>query len=424
MSSKRKERIKSFVLGLLVILLLFQIRIAWTYEWNGEDDPFAAITQFFNKAAGNMKEIESSITYPIELAVCSENGFYAKRSGDMQSDFNTILPILQNAMQKAGAFSQVNDFGDDLQQPLVYVKYSGEIPLPFFCRWSGIKEERQDLMFSGLMVVQTKKNGYRIYLRDSQNQQLYMAKTSIDDQLFLKCTDSFSACGGGFAADFGYIHFLPETIVIDGTEDFSILKASIPEFDENDSQNSKQKLLEAFSYNPYTVKNYQDNDGKTTVFVENQSTLCLGQDGHVVFEANSLNGGIDVIGDQEDMQIACGEFAYSIVNKILESIGGGEAYMSAMKSEDSNITSYEFQSIVSGIPVDDMVHGYLAKLYFRNQKLIQADIYLRQYKETGETLSLMPAKQLAQMVTGTKEITVRYTDTGGTRILPQWEQAN
>ena len=422
--NRKKEQIKNIVLAALILLLLGQIKLTWTYGSHGQQgNVFSAVGQLFGKTAIGLDQEMDCAAYPIELAVCSENGFYAKRSGDMQGDFSSVIPILQCALQRVGEFAKVEDFGEDLDQPLIYVRYDGEIPLSLLCDWIGCQDQAWDFTLGSLLVVRRTDGDSFLYLRDSRTHVLYRAKTEVDQPLFTQYTNIFSVGGGGFAWQLQYNKLLPESLIMDGTEKFSILRASVPAFDESGSQNSKQQLLEAFSYNPYTVKSYEENAGTATVFVENQSTLTLGKDGHVVFEANNLGGGISVTPEDGDTMAECGEYAGEMVQNVLKSFGGGRAYLAGVY-QDGDVTSFVFQQMRGGVPVDDAVHGYFAKLYFQNGRLIQGDFYLRQYEETGEILGLMPGKQVAQLVTGRGEVSVRYIDTGEERIIPQWKQMN
>ena len=419
--NRKKEKIKSIVLAALVLLLIGQIKWTWTYgNTNRSDSLLSTVSQWLGKTTRSQTDMDCA-AYPVELAVCSENGFYAKRSGDMQGDFSSIMPILQNALQQVGNFKEVSDFGEDLNENLVYVRYDGQIPLTLLCDWLGSEGEGWSYTLGGLAVVRRQDGSCFVYLRDSQTHSLYRAKTQVEEQLFTQYTNLFSVGGGGFAYQLGYKRLLPETLVMDGVEKFNILQASIPDCGESGGQNSKQKLLEAFSYNPYTVKSYEEDSGNATVFVENQSTLTLGKNGHMVFEANSLGGGISVSNQEEDEMAGYGEYAAKMVQNVLKSFGGGQAFLKSV-SQDGNVYTFVFQQMYNGVPIDDTVHSYFAKLTFQNNRLTLGDFYLRQYEESGEILGLMPGKQLAQMVTGRGEISVRYVDDGTGRTIPKWKQ--
>ena len=82
--NRKKEQIKNIVLVALILLLLGQIKLTWTYGSHGQQgNVFSTVGQLFGKTAIGLDQEMDCAAYPVELAVCSENGFYAKRSGDM-----------------------------------------------------------------------------------------------------------------------------------------------------------------------------------------------------------------------------------------------------------------------------------------------------------------------------------------------------
>lgn len=457
-----KEALKSILLVVLVGTMLFQTAYTWIYGLDLSAAPdggwCAEIIKFFgyDKDGSRLSGSVQPAAYPVKAMVRGKQGLYGVQFNEngVGAVCEKTKQLWSDAFDGAGLITQAEeeDYKNALLKPFFFMEYDGCLPLNVIAGWFGVRfsdENKAEKLFAGsLLLTRLEENSYYLYIRDAKTGMLYESKTSLHDQDFT-VADTFLANGCMLAAELGenYDKYLPETMIFNTPIAFDILKSTKPTFVAQEASggmasgrnDSVRLLLEAFSYNPYTRKKYEDENGNAETFVENYRTLRVEKNGRIRFQAADLSGGIEAYARGErsgtDAQLQCIELGRAVTEKVISSMGasGQVALTKWYYIPSSNTYAAVFSARAGGIPIDSAETGFFARYEFRGNMMVRALLNLRQYtKAAGEKqLYILPEKQLAAATDGkgTAGLSIRYEDaegeafcTAGWKLYRQGEQ--
>lgn len=416
------ETVKTVVLWALVFCMLGLIRITWVYGLDYENVPenvmFHGLFALAPEEPENLPTASIS-AYPVQFAVGKDGELTALQqdAAALQSAFGTVSPVLREAFSNLGQWQEVQDIKPYLQQPLLYLHYDGALPLPLLAAW--LEAPCQSTLSVGTMLlVQESEQQYAVLVRNGSDGRLYKGSTAVDERLFSDTLHQFSLSSCQFAADLAYESLVPETLVFTEHAPYQTARPVSVDFSQVGGQESKQSVLEAFEYNPYTAKSYYDEGESAWVYVENDSTLSITDNGRITFEASVESGGLaaypkqDLVSRQQELLYKT-NLCHTILQSAYESVGGGETYLSRVTAgEKDGMETICFDGALQSVPVS-LETGYLAKFVFQDNLLVSSVIYLSKYEMTGETVFVMPMEQVAASIRG-----------GDTGVCVRYEQAD
>ncbi len=172
----------------------------------------------------------------------------------------------------------------------------------------------------------------------------------------------------------------------------------VPGFLEGQGGSDLTALLEAFSYDPY-VRTYQEDQGKTRVFVENYSTLHVSANGEVSFRTSAMEGALEAYSaaevEKEDVLRLQTDFAYQLLRRVQGSMSDtSKAMLFDVAEGESGVRVLSFLQVAGGIPVQ-VGEMPFAWFEFREGRMIGAEFHLRAFESAGEQTPLLPSRQAA-----------------------------
>lgn len=453
-----KEALKNILLVVLVFAMIGQTVYTWGYGLNMNVVPdngfYADFIKFlgYNKDGSKSASATEAASPPIQAMVQGKNGLYGVQYNEngIGAVYDKARDLWKSAFDNANKLelSSEDDFKSALSKPFVFLKYDGAIPAEIIAGWFDSDFETGDgtdaLTAEGILLSRLAENDYCLYIRNAKTSGIHVLKTKVSEDEFSSVTSSFLDNGCKLAMNLGkdYEKFLPETMIFSAPMAFDVLNSSNPAFvsriDEQGTagKDSIRRLLEAFFYNPYTSKKYDENNGDIQNFVENYRTLRVQKDGHIRFEASDVRGGIEayqrgkISGKDADMQ--CIELGRTVTQNAISSMAGGgqnaDGHVALTKwyySEKTNTRVAVFTVRFGGIPIDSKESGFFARYEFRGNMMVRATLNMRQYTkaENEKQLYILPERQLAAVIgtPNTVGVSVKYQDTGDGVCSADWE---
>lgn len=418
--------LKNFALVVLTINMLLLLVTDWSLilQRAGMTPAFWKILQGSWDGGYTQRAGDEPAAYPIRAGMTQEDGTLIGiryHTANMSHFYETTAPLLRQALQNVPVFvlTESVELRQALQQDTLLLQYGTELPLQILGSWlesSNIPDSPQ----TASMFLLTKEG--QLFLRSAG--QLYRAQTTVDTALWNEIRASVIGVPMQYAGNTAaYTGLYPETLMLSEPQKCDILQTNLPDFGSHDAASSLQILLEAFDYSAYAKYDTEDA-GATQVFVENYSTLRVSADGQVRFRATAMTGGLSAYQDGEDMSVnttaAQIDFAQNVLGRAMRAVGtSSDTTLHAVQTLQDGTNIITFEQCVGGIPVQMTEGRSLARFAFQQGVLISADLWLRSYETTGETLYILPEKQTAATITDGREYeyAVVYTDDDSGRVL-------
>ena len=416
-----KERIKSFVLALLVLLSIGLTSITWIDErlWPDGYSLFVNVKEWpvirsFFKDSYSLPVENLSKARKIVVAdgLGSSAVFY---NGD--KIFNDVYGDIANLMSefaKGGVEVESTTLltKENVRQMLneqimyAYVNYSVAMPARFFCQLMGTAESDA---FSGISLVRdffvlpTGEGSLELLAVDSETENVmryalkYEKTNGLIDKFmnYAENVDPDNYCIMALQMNMDIVS--PDDVVKTKTllDSFLVLDSAstaVTEKAEIESENPlkdsiPEEVIKCFSYNPNSLYRYVDGDG-TTVYLENDSSLKIYKNGIIEYEAVSKEYGIPITG---------GTSLYNMLNSATEF--AGRVYSSAssdsefpvnvsgdIRLENGDEVEFLFDYYYKGTPVataTDSGMKHAVEITVSGGRIVKFRMLIRSYKDSG-----------------------------------------
>lgn len=411
-----KNKAKNLLLLVLAVLLLVLTLVNWINDLSLDTVPTDSwlgrlyIDLSYGASGGfELRSGEIPAASPVECAVAREGALVGAQYNEVTvksflSAYGGTVAAALGGVHKLEA-GEETAFLQALASPALYLRYDSSLPLSLINNWMGgsAYTGAQDLTVTMLLLTQDGQ----LWVRDIDG-MLFCAETDVDAGAAVDRNQTFTGYACRFAAAAGTPYFNaavhPETLLFSETIALANLTCGPAQFDI-ESAASLQQLLQAFGYEPY-VSNYDDENTGKRVFVENQSTLRVGEDGTVLFRANTVEGGLEAYLESElrgenrlTYQI---DYTRLLLETVAQSFTSDASFyfVRAEQDETADVTRLLFRYAVGGVPIMGE-EGVMAVAEFRDNMLLSAELNLNIFKQSQTTAYLLPSEQAASAASDT-----------------------
>ena len=402
---KRKNRIKNAILLVLFIGLIVLTGVTWLSGLNLESIPEGTLLHrvyqriTYGVSGFELRTGSDAAAEPTRIAVSTADGLVGAQyqTASVSMLYTVLREPMGAAIDCAGAFAACTeeDFTQALAGEVLYFGYEGQLPLTLLSGWMG-SGRSEELQKTDLLLLTGKG---KLFIHGENGYQWAETKGSPDAWAHLMQELSAGACS--FAAQEGekFAQIRPDTLLFEQeSESAERLTMRVPGFLEGQGGSDLTALLEAFSYDPY-VRTYQEDQGKTRVFVENYSTLHVSADGEVSFHTSAMEGALEAYSaaevEKEDVLRLQTDFAYQLLRQVQGSMSDtSKAMLFDVTEGESGVRVLSFLQTAGGIPVQ-VGETPFAWFEFREGRMIGAELHLRVFESAGEQSPLLPSRQAA-----------------------------
>lgn len=402
---KRKNRIKNAILLVLFIGLIVLTGVTWLSGLNLESIPEGTLLHrvyqriTYGVSGFELRTGSDAAAEPTRIAVSTADGLVGAQyqTASVSMLYTVLREPMGAAIDCAGAFAACTeeDFAQALAGEVLYFGYEGQLPLTLLSGWMG-SGRSEELQKTDLLLLTGKG---KLFIHGENGYQWAETKGSPDAWAHLMQELSAGACS--FAAQEGekFSQVRPDTLLFEQeSESAERLTMRVPGFLEGQGGSDLTALLEAFSYDPY-VRTYQEDQGKTRVFVENYSTLHVSVDGEVSFHTSAMEGALEAYSaaevEKKDVLRLQTDFAYQLLRQVQGSMSDtSKAMLFDVTEGESGVRVLSFFQTAGGIPVQ-VGETPFAWFEFREGRMIGAELHLRVFESAGEQSPLLPSRQAA-----------------------------
>ena len=418
-----KNTTKNLILLSLFLLLIVLTAISWLGDLSLDAIPADSwlgrtyIDLSFGASGGfELRSGEIPAAYPVECAVWDDASLRGAQYNEVAvksflSDYGQTVASALAGVRRLEEGSET-DFRAALSDAALYLRYDSVLPLSLLTNWmGGTLSVSDDPAVTALLLTRSGE----LWLR-GDGAALWTGTTGQKLADVQSRAQAFSGYACRFAAlsgtpyDGAAVH--PETLLFDDTLSLPTLTSTAAQF-ATESAASLQQLLQAFGYEPH-VRNYDDGDSGKRVFVESQSTLRVGEDGTVVFRANTVEGGLEAyleseLGGEQPLAFQI-DYARRLLDTAAQAFSSDASFYFVYAEDDrtSGVTRLLFRYAVGGVPVMD-ADGVMAVIEFRDNMFVSAALNLRSFTQGEVTAGLLPSGQAASAAVGeTRGLHVGY----------------
>ena len=391
---KRKNRIKNAILLVLFIGLIVLTGVTWLSGLNLESIPEGTLLHrvyqriTYGVSGFELRTGSDAAAEPTRIAVSTADGLVGAQyqTASVSMLYTVLREPMGAAIDCAGAFAACTeeDFAQALAGEVLYFGYEGQLPLTLLSGWMG-SGRSEELQKTDLLLLTGKG---KLFIHGENGYQWAETKGSPDAWAHLMQELAAGACS--FAAQEGekFAQVRPDTLLFEQeSESAERLTMRVPGFLEGQGGSDLTALLEAFSYDPY-VRTYQEDQGKTRVFVENYSTLHVSVDGEVSFHTSAMEGALEAYSaaevEKKDVLRLQTDFAYQLLRQVQGSMSDtSKAMLFDVTEGESGVRVLSFLQTAGGIPVQ-VGETPFAWFEFREGRMIGAELHLRVFESAGE----------------------------------------
>ena len=440
-----KERIKSFVLVLLILLSIGLTSITWIDErlWPGGYSLFVNVKEwpiiklfFENEYSQPMENLSEARKIVIADGSGSSAVFYNSDRifDDVYSDIKSLMTsFLEGEVPvKSTTVLTKENVRELLNEQVMYsyVNYSVVMNGEFFGQLMGVAESES---FSGLSAVRdffilpTGDDSLELLAIDAESEgvmryELGYDKTENLIEKFMEYTEDVAPenyCVMALQMNMDKVS--PDDAVQMKTvlDSFLVLDSASTADGEKEEIGSKNLLsdevldevVKCFSYSPTSLYRYVDSEG-TIVYLENDSSLKIYKNGIIEYEATSKEYGIDTDGGTSLYESLNG--AIKFAGKVYSAASsGGELNMNVASDihfESGSEMEFLFDYYHEGMPVTTMIGEgedlmqHAVQVTVSGGKIVKFKMLLRSYFETGRK------REFVNIYRAIDKIASRYVD--------------
>ena len=432
MKHNRREWFKSGLLAALSVLTVLLLAVAWSYNLQGDSaDGWLDRVLLALGIGGAGDSVERSLptaALPVTIAAREEGALYSvSYGGQVATVYERAAEHMGQALSAAGAWSQVEE-EEALAAleggRLLLFSYEGAVPLSLIAGWMDAPQVTEEEPVSALLLLD-REDGSRLLLRSAEDGAWYGADSTANMESLAALLAGNLMVESEFAAGYALDSVAAESALGGGVLSLVTLQAQAPVF-TGEGTDDLQQLLTAFSYNPYAVRDYSEDQGASRVFVSTYSTLEIGQDGRVFFESTDLRGAISAGGDDGESETQrynrCSELAVQVLQQALESIDGEGFALTQVRQQD-NLLVLDFERRQDNVTLKRADGQPMARFEFQDGALVRATLCLEKLSAGGQSHALLPALQAAATAPlegGPYRLALRYEQEEGGAYQPKW----
>ncbi len=398
------EQLRTLLLLVLIVGVCVQSRALWL---RAMDDGLGS-----NHAAGNAVD-SSACAMPIRFAARADGEVYGMQynTNGMQQAYDRTADVWVQALENAGTpqVSNTARYREALRCDMLLMDYDGSVPLYALAGWLDCALPQQLETYTlGTIALSCGDNfDYSLYLRDAQTGSILQIPTSVDTTTFSAAIEQFEPNDCTLAADQKDAGVSPDTLYFPGGETFEVVS-----FDAYDGADGWEDILTAFGLDAESAMASVYTSDDARVYVSGSHTVRLAGDGTMRYDGSTIHVGIG--DDTADVRLECIQSGYELTCTVLDAMesGASATLTKAYEEQDTGRYIAVFGLQIGGVPVDNDVSGYFARYEFESDVLVRATLALRTSQTTGETIAVMPEKQVAATMDAAvdAQLSLRYTD--------------
>lgn len=398
------EQLRTLLLLVLIVGVCAQSRELWL---RAMDDGLGS-----GHTTGNAVD-SSACAMPVRFAARADGAVYGIQynTNGMQQAYDRTADVWMQALENAGkpTLSNTARYRAALKRDMLLMDYDGSVPLYALAGWLDCElPEQLETYTLGTIALSCGDNfAYSLYLRDGQTGRILEIPTSVDTTAFSAAVGQFEPNDCVLAADEKDAGVSPDTLYFPGGETFEVVS-----FDAYDGADGWENILTAFGLDAESAvaSVYTAEDAR--VYVSGSHTVRLAGDGTMRYDGSTIHVGIG--DDTQDVRLQCIQSGYELTGTVLDAMesGASVSLIKAYEEQDTGRYIAVFGLQIGGVPVDNDVSGYFARYEFENDVLVRATLALRTSQTTGETIAVMPEKQVAATMDAAvdAQLSLRYTD--------------
>lgn len=425
-----KERIKSFILVLLVFMSLYLTSKTWITErlWPDGYSLFANVKEwpiisgfFKNEYSLPMENLGKARKIVIADGSGASAVFY---DGDKTFDsvYSEIKSFMADFLEgKLEVKSTLPLAKENVRQMLneqvmyAYINYPVAVTPQFFGQISGIKDSRALSNLSAVrdfFILPAGRQSVEFIAVDYESQAVM--RYSVGYERALELIDIFQESAKDVSADRNCMLALQMNMDIDSPDAPVKTKTLLDSFLVLDSASTAissgeeilsinplgeeipEEIVTLFGYNPESIRRYVDSNG-TVIYLENDSSLKIYKNGLIEFEALSPSFGIPIEGGQSLYGALNGAIRFS--GKVYKSSGAEDKFnMNVSKDllfESGGELNFGFDYYFEGTPITARIEkeglkmNHAAEITVENGSIVKFSMLLREYEKTGREKELM-----------------------------------
>lgn len=473
----KKERIKTFVLVLLIANSLFLTGQIWFREelWSQDYNSFVTLSKIknvFSKIFTNDEEEHANIEhffYPRKIVLNDGNNRNVYHYGnsqfiDLNNEINTVFQLfLQNEQVKMQTSTE-EEWLNILKGKSFYIDYGVSFNVNVLARFFGGKASdilfqistiKEFILVPGDLVT----NNIMFYIKDSKDNSIRKFLMNYDKSKLLNLIEQFVSkeqLNYTFSFEQKFDKMDPDKPVVLDPEilipkEFYLPKGVQIKSNNPLNMNNPIHIVESFGYNPNTTRKYTEADN-TVVYVENYSRLKIHPTGFIEYTATAENKGLllppataDGTKNTTDSQISAKDSTvlslYESLNRVISHINrvwNNNEYLFISSDVDENankpgVYKFTFDYYYNGMPIimeEPLYHA--VEVEVENGRLKSYKHYIREYEEYGEhdeeVIPMLLAldniyKSLAPEQSNIKvdDVFLGFWEKGGNTVLkPKW----
>ena len=416
----KKERIKDFVLIVLVISSLFLTGKIWFNEnlWPEGFNLFSAIeSKVASWFAPQQEQQAQSALAPMHLVAYTikDSDHASIALTDANEHFKTVESFCNLTISDAVAQPQENIAAVDeeawknaLFNNGLFIDYGSDIPSSIFTSLLSGNEQSAlgtvctDVRYVILTAEGNVVSDISVYIKSSNGACVKITTTRPKKELtdtlallndYVSPTNRFSFFIGADTAtgDMGEVLFHPYMLLTENETALSGIQPQNPVYKAEASidQSKLERLLRYFNINPKTAKRYTDAE-ENTVFLQNQATLKISKSGLIEYTVAAGGKGL-ALSEQSNPSISTlsrngttlANDVYSIFTDTPSNL-----YLNTFTEQDGQYALGMDYRISGTKVVTDLENGHAVELEIKDGYVKKFTILLRKYAPSTNTYTL------------------------------------
>lgn len=405
-----KERIKTLILTILILICLFFSAEIWFNEklWSDDYNFFSVsmdkISSFFsgqkNSTDINVTGALDSLFSPRTAVLSFSDGripvnFTDSESGELKRAINLTV---KDAL--SGTFKTVNerDYQSALTSKGIYADYSVLVSFSSLAEFLGTSSSLDMTSFDKIVIVTnnfSSSSTIPVYFANSETKEYIVAETVLSDKNILNIQNSYSLKPKrniSYAFELNLDKKLDDInshqkVFFDSYVllDMDNVNLNIIERDYVDvlSEDITRKILETFNVNPKTARKYV-SDENNVMFVDSNCTITLNTDGLITYEASDEKKGFKI--SEDKLMSSCAAGSGKLIDDLLSCFPISEntrIFVNSPLNQDLKESyTFDFDYLFDSTPIYSKDHG--ATLTVKNGRLINLNTQIKSFNLVSE----------------------------------------
>lgn len=418
MARRTKERIKTLIIFLLLISVLF-LSLAANYYSGATDTPLLA-RLFGGSSALPPKQAQApaltDAAQPLLISVLGDAGrssFWGNFE-QLDSVFEGLGGYLAEALDTAGEPIEVTArvFRQALSGPGIYFVYPAVIPLDVTAAW--LDAETRLTLSANRFLLTVENDSVTLCLMEGS--RFWQVPTAVDAATLVSVLDDYPADGSFFAME-------SDESPYSRLDPLSLVDPSAYSVAGGQSANPCDEAFmiaaaAALGFNPYGDSTYRDDAGNT-VYTETDCSLRISADGVLTLRNQGLASRFSAASPNDGDQI---EYVRTLLQDLTDGLSSDGRLMLSGFGSGTDGTTVEFDYILSGLHVEQS-DGPAVLARFSGEVLTSLTFRIRTYTlQPAEPQPILPAAQAAAALPKGASLFLAYADYGSGTMQAGWLQ--